>query len=167
VSDAVWPWPLFVADNGMWVQPGGPPAHQFHILPINASYPAHNGFVPDVRWLDRNGNLVQVARGDNNPIPSGGQTTLKGAHAAGATMLAVISTSGCTNGEEIQMALPLQPGAANAIFISTVKGNASGNTIPVADALPRSANEGAYVICFPKAGKRTATWISPSSYSVQ
>jgi len=167
VSDAVWPWPLFVADDGMWVQPGGPPARQFQLAPLGATLPRRNGFVPDVRWLDANGNLVQVASSDANPIPSGGQTTLKGPHAAGATMLAVASARGCTKGEKLQMALPLKPGAAQAIFISTVTDAPSGTSISVTDPLPRAAADGAAMVCFPHAGTRPATWISPSNYALQ
>jgi hypothetical protein len=122
-------------------------------------------FFPDLRYLDSSGTLVKV-NASGSPLAFA-QTTLSGAHSTGATSLTVASIAGCSNGYKIQAALPLKPGAAQAIYIGTVNGVPSGSSIPITPSLPRGAASGTEVVCFSKAGSRPATWINPIDYATK
>ncbi|MDO8561601.1 MAG: peptidoglycan-binding protein [bacterium] len=163
VSDMVWPWPFFVADVGIWKQPGGPPVRQFHVG-NDSNIPNDSAFLPDVRWLNGSGALVPVAPDNLDPMPFSSQTTLAGGQSAGTRSLAVAGAAGCAAGQKIMIALPLKAGAPRALHISTVT-QASGNTIGLADGLVRDAASGAGVVCFTKAGSRPSTWIFPEQYA--
>ncbi len=166
VSDFIWPFPVFIADIGIWKDPASVHnLNQFQVAAIGKDTPATAGFVPDTRWLNGAGALVPVTTANPNPMPTGGQTMLSAAHATGVQTLTVASTAGCAVGQKIMVALPIKPGASRAIHISTIDQTPSGTTLHMADGLVRGAASGAAVVCFPKAGSRPSTWISPDHYA--
>ncbi len=124
---------------------------------------------PDIRYVNAAGALVSVTSA-SSPMPASSSARLVGAHSSSATKLYVTTTSGFTAGKRVHAKLPLQRGAADAIYIGSIVSAGSdggGPFINVTPGLPRAAENRAEVAAFTPSGTPPATWIDPENYLVQ
>jgi hypothetical protein len=169
VSDWLWPWGEFFADNGI-VALNRPFTAQFGNglgvrYPVPAVPPAFRGVNHEFRYLDTSG-AVQLITGNRSPLTQG-YTTLAANAPGGSQAITVAAGTNCQQGWKLIVELPMQRGASRALQISTIDQPPTTTSIHMADGMVRAGVSGAVVSCFPKAGPRPAWWVSPMQYSVK